>query len=145
MRWIFCIAIVLAQVAASAADSTDEAAVRKIDDEERVAVLKEDIAALTDLWAADLVVHNPQNRISDGREAVFERMRQGLIRYSKFERTTDLVRIDGDIAFVMGGETVVPKSDSKSETLHRRYTNVWKRSGGKWVLIARQSTIISRE
>lgn len=135
----------LSSTTARAADPSIETTIRQIDDSERIAILHEDLAALTKLMAEDIVVNNPDNRITQGRDALFERVKKGLIRYDKFERTIDLIRVEGDIAFVMGGETVVPKRDGKPETLHRRFTNVWKRDGESWQLIARQSSIVARD
>src|SRR5262245_64243472 len=90
---------------AFAADS-DEATIRRLDDAERFAVLKADPPSLEKLMAKDVIVHNPENNVLVGRYAVFERVRNGQIRYRVFERTVDLVRVEGDLAFVMGGETV---------------------------------------
>jgi ketosteroid isomerase-like protein len=133
--WALCVWL----ASACAADGDDET-LRRLDDEERVAILNEDLQALERLMAEDIVVHNPENRVVVGRDAVFERVRRGLIRYSTFERATELVRVDGDLGFVMGGETIVPKGTSTR--VHRRYTNVWRRAGDTWKLVARQSTIV---
>jgi ketosteroid isomerase-like protein len=144
MKTLLVIVLLIAHAAVHAADSPDADAVRKLDDAERLAVLNEDLAALTNLWAPEFIVHNPQNRVSDGRDAVLARMKEGLIRYSRFERTIDLVRVEGDLAFVMGGELVVPKREPATE-VHRRFTNVWRRTGDTWRMIARQATIVARE
>jgi ketosteroid isomerase-like protein len=137
--------VALSMGIAHAAD--DEATVRRLDDEERLAILNEDLVALERLMAKDVIVHNPQNRVLVGRDAVFDRIKQGLIRYRTFERTPELVRVEGDIAFAMGGETLVPEHDATQpgETVHRRYTNVWRRSGDSWQLIARQATIVGKD
>ena len=145
MKTLLIVVLLIAHAAIHAADSPDADAVRTLDDAERVAVLNEDLATLTNLWAPELIVHNPQNRVSDdGRDAVLARMKEGLIRYSRFERAIDLVRVEGDLAFVMGGEVVVPKREPTTE-VHRRFTNVWRRTGDTWRMIARQATIVARE
>src|SRR5690606_20558116 len=66
--------------------SADERTIRSLEEQERIAVLKEDVAALERLWAEQFIVNNPQNEISADRGAVLDRVRRGLIRYSKFER-----------------------------------------------------------
>lgn len=140
------IALLLCLSMGSVQASDDEAVVRRLDDEERLAILNADLVALERLMAKDIIVHNPQNRVVVGRDAVFARIEQGLIAYRTFERSTELVRVNGDVAFAMGGETLVPKHDATQpgETVHRRYTNVWRRSGDSWQLIARQATIVGK-
>jgi hypothetical protein len=51
------------------------------------------------------------------------------------------------MVLLMGEETVVPKGDAPMAgvEVHRRFTDVWKLEAGKWVLTARQATIISPE
>ena len=117
--------------------SADESTIRSLEEQERVAVLNEDIATLERLWAEQFIVNNPQNEISPDRAAVLDRVRLGLIRYSKFERQIEAIRFNGDIAIVMGSETVVPKDAAgSSEAVHRRFTNIWKRTGTTWRTIA---------
>src|SRR5262245_51781960 len=124
--------------------SADEKAVRSLEEQERLAVLNEDIAALERLWAEQFIVNNPQNEISADRNAVLDRVRRGLIRYSKFERRIEAIRFSGDIAIVMGSETVEPKSAAGGSTqaVQRRFTNIWKKTGTTWRAIARHANVI---
>lgn len=125
--------------------STDEETIRSLEERERIAVLNEDVAALERLWAEQFIVNNPQNEISANREAVLDRVRRGLIRYSKFERQIEAIRFNGDIAIVMGSETVVPKSDAATprQPVHRRFTNIWRKTGATWRAIARHANVIA--
>lgn len=124
--------------------SADERTIRSLEEQERIAVLKEDVAALERLWAEQFIVNNPQNEISADRGAVLDRVRRGLIRYSKFERRIEAIRFNGDIAIVMGSETVVPLSNaaSSNHAVHRRFTNIWRRTGMTWRAIARHANVI---
>ena len=124
--------------------SAEEQTIRSFEDQERTAVLNEDIAALERLWAEQLIVNNPQNEISADRNAVLDRVRRGLIRYAKFERQIEAIRFSDDIAIVMGAETVERKSDGGGSVLpiHRRFTNIWKKTGTSWQMIARQASVI---
>src|SRR5262245_14694470 len=105
--------------------ATRETEIRALDEQERLAVLKEDVAALERLWSDQLIVNNPQNEISADRNAVFDRIKKGLIRYSQFDRRIEAIRFNGDIAIVMGSETVVPKSETANpaQAVNRRFTN----------------------
>jgi ketosteroid isomerase-like protein len=124
--------------------STEERTIRALEEQERIAVLNEDVTALEQLWAEQFIVNNPQNEISADRGAVLDRVRRGLIRYSKFERRIEAIRFNEDIAIVMGSETVVPKSDAagSSQAVHRRFTNIWRKTGATWRAIARHANAI---
>src|SRR6185436_9691296 len=65
---------------------TKEGQIRSLEEQERMAVLKEDLSTLERLWSDQLIVNNPQNEISANRNAVFDRIKSGLIRYSQFDR-----------------------------------------------------------
>jgi ketosteroid isomerase-like protein len=134
--------IVFAQLQGS--PSSEERTIRSLEEQERMAVLNEDVAALERLWAEDFIVNNPQNEISADRNAVLDRVRRGLIRYSKFERQIEAIRFNDDIAIVMGSETVVPKSNAadSNRAVRRRFTNIWRKTGATWRAIARHANAI---
>jgi ketosteroid isomerase-like protein len=124
--------------------SGDERTIRALEEQERIAVLNEDVAALERLWAEQFIVNNPQNEISADRNAVLDRVRRGLIRYSKFERRIEAIRFNDDIAIVMGSESLVPKSGTagSSQAVHRRFTNIWRKTGTTWRTIARHANVV---
>ena len=129
------------------AQNPREEEVRKIDNEEREAVLKMDTVALfTRYWAPTMVVNTPVNRTGDvqGTKA---HVRAGELNYSVFDRMIEKITVDGDVAMVMGAEIVKPQGNAKNsgKTVSRRFTNIWKFSDGKWMLIGRQATIIKVE
>jgi len=132
-------------------DSTsDEATVRSLDDQERVAALNRDTIALERLWSDEFVVNAPNNKVSVGKQAALDAfVRGGIINFSSFERQIEFSRADGDFAFIMGLETLVPLSDAPSfglkagQPTHRRFTNIWKRKAGTWRLYARHANVIS--
>jgi ketosteroid isomerase-like protein len=128
---------------------SDEAAVRSADDQEQIAALNRDTVALERLWSDRLVVNAPNNRVAIGKRAVLDAfVRSGIINFSSFERQIEFVRVDGDFAFIMGLETLVPLSDAPSAGLRagqptqRRFTNIWKREAGTWRLYARHANVI---
>jgi ketosteroid isomerase-like protein len=125
----------------------EERQIRSLEREEVTAVLTQDVATLERLWSPQMIVNNPQNGITANRDAVIDRVRRGLIRYTSFERTVEAIRISGDVAIVMGAETVVPKGDAPraGQTVHRRYTTVWAKDGSTWRAIARHANVILDE
>jgi len=123
--------------------SPDEAAVRALDDQERAAVLNQDLSALERLWSDRLVVNTPLNRVN-GKHDALDLVRRGKIHYSAFERRIEFIRIDGDLAIIMGAETARPIGESPfaGQTVQRRFTHIWRKEAGTWRLIARHANII---
>ena len=121
-----------------------EESIRSLENQERTAVLSGDTATLERLWSSTMIVNNPQSSISADRAVVLGLVRKGLIRYSSFERTIEAIRFDGEVAIVMGAEQVAPVGDAPraGQTVHRRFTNIWKRKGTTWEMIARHANVI---
>jgi len=125
--------------------AASEDAIRGMEEQERSAVLQEDVPALERLWSEQLIVNNPQNEISADRAAVLDRVKRGLIRYSRFDRQIEAIRFSDDIAIVMGSETIVRKVDAAGgpqAPVRRRFTNIWRQSGGVWRMIARHANVV---
>jgi ketosteroid isomerase-like protein len=118
---------------------TDEAAVRALEERDRLAVLNQDYQVSQGIWATDLLVNTPTNRIAPNADAVLRMKQSGQADYSSFERQIEELRVDGDIAIVMGAETVRPvgKAPLAGQTVQRRFTNVWKKRQGVWRMAAR--------
>lgn len=124
--------------------SDEEAAIRSLEERVRSDVLNRDTLALMSVWSEHFVVNAPANRVAPNRRAVFDLIRQGMIHYSSFEATIEHIRVDGDLAIVMGAETVRPigKAPLAGQTVKRRFTHLWQKQGGSWRLIARHANII---
>ena len=121
-----------------------ESAIRALEEQERQAVLRSDADALERLWSPRMIVNNPQSTITPDREAVLKLVRTGFIKYSRFERTIEAVRFHGDLAIVMGAETVEPVGQNPRAGQHvkRRFTNMWSRAGDTWQVIARHANVV---
>ena len=121
-----------------------EQTIRRLELAESDAVVRSDAAALEKLWAEDFTVNNPQNQISRGRKEVLDRVRAGLLTYSSFVREIESVGLYGDTVIVMGLEILTPTGNSPraGQTLRRRYTNVWMKRKGDWLLTARHANVI---
>jgi ketosteroid isomerase-like protein len=129
--------------------TSDEELVRSLDDQERAAALKRDVAALERLWSDQLTVNAPNNQVVIGKAAVMDTfVRAGVINFSSFERQSEFVRVDGDLVIIMGLETVTPISDAPSaglvagQEVIRRFTNIWKKEAGTWRLFALHANVI---
>jgi ketosteroid isomerase-like protein len=109
------------------------------------AVVEDDHAAFAAALSEDLVVNNPQNKIST--PGVTKEMNvSGLISYARFERTVEYADVRGDFVLLMGEERVVPKGRHPlaGRDVRRRFTDLWKQNGeGRWVLTARHASVAS--
>ena len=126
--------------------SPDENLVRRLDDMERIAILKGDTAQLARLMSTGIIVQNPENAIVGFRQ-IMDRIKSGKINYSSFERVVEKVALINGIAVVMGIETTVAEGETKNagKTVKRRFTNIWTKEKGNWKLTARQATNVSVE
>ncbi len=128
----------------SAKQNNSEQSIRKLELTESEAVMRSDVAALKKLWAEDFTVNNPNNQVARGRTEVLNRVRSGLLNYSSFVREIESVRDYGDTVIVMGLERIVPggASADAGKTIRRRYTNIWMKRKGKWLLASRHANVI---
>jgi len=121
-----------------------EQEIRKLDMAEADAVLRGDLPALEKLWAEDFTVNNPGNEISKGRKEIVRLVRAGIIKYSSFVREAESVLLHRNTVIVMGLETVKPigNAPGAGQILRRRYTNIWMKRNGRWLLTARHANVI---
>lgn len=129
--------------------TADSAAVRELDDQMRLAVLRRDIPALERFWSDQLVVNAPNNQVVRGKRAVLDVVRTGIINFSSFERDIEFIQVEGDFVITMGLETLRALADSPAnglragEMTRRRFTNIWKREGDTWRLYIRHANVIA--
>jgi ketosteroid isomerase-like protein len=121
-----------------------EQTIRRLELAESDAVARSDVAALERLWAEDFTVNNPNNQISRGRKEVLDRVRSGLLRYSSFVREIESIGFYGDTVIVMGLEIVMPTGNNPraGQAIRRRYTNIWMKRKGDWLLAVRHANVI---
>jgi ketosteroid isomerase-like protein len=124
---------------------SEEDVIRQLEEQECQAVLNQDLAALKHLWAEEFIVNNPQNQISMSRGDVLALVQRGLIRYATFQRRIESIRINADIAIVMGAEIVEPIGDAPRAggAVERRFTNIWRKQDTSWHMIARHANVIA--
>jgi ketosteroid isomerase-like protein len=116
-----------------------EIEVRKLDSLHAAAVLSGDLKEMDKYWTEDFIVTNPFNEIDKA-----DRIRNGTVTYSSFQRICEAVKIHENVAILMGKEIVVPKGKSpdSGKIINRRYTNIWMNLNGHWKLVARHASVI---
>ena len=115
--------------------------IRKLDLAHAGAIFRGDAVALDSLMDDDVTVNHPTNRIVKEKRELLDLIRQGVIRYTFFERVPETFLFFTDLVVIMGSETVVPAEGAPNagKTLQRRYTNIWMRRDGKWRLTVRHA------
>jgi ketosteroid isomerase-like protein len=120
-----------------------EKELRALEAAEAKAILESDLPALDKFWGEAYTVNAPDNKIRD-RKGVADAIKAGIIKYSSFERKVEKVLLHGDTAVVMGGETVKHLGGpDDGKTVERRYTDVWAKKDGRWLMLARHASVVS--
>ncbi|HYC72640.1 MAG TPA: nuclear transport factor 2 family protein [Opitutaceae bacterium] len=121
-----------------------EELIRRLEEEERRAVIDADTGTLERLWSPGMIVNNPQSTITPDRGAILNLVRSGTIRYARFERAIEAIRFADDLAIVMGAEVVEPAGNhpKAGRKLKRRFTNIWRETDGRWQVIARHANVV---
>jgi ketosteroid isomerase-like protein len=137
--------VVLSTVVAaqSASPPNGESEVRRLNNEEVEAFLKNDRAAMARLWSDDFVVTNPLNRFVT-KQQVLGMVDSGFLVITKYDRRIEYVHQYGDVFIVAGAETVVwgGKMPNAGKTEHLRFTGIWAKQPGGWQQIARHANVI---
>jgi Domain of unknown function (DUF4440) len=107
-------------------------------------ILAQDTVAMRKFNPDDLVITNPFGQMI-GKEKMIERVKSGVIKYSKFEKTIEHFSMEGDnIAIVAGKENVTPTNDSNradaGKAHERRFTEVWVLREGRWYRTVRHAS-----
>jgi ketosteroid isomerase-like protein len=112
------------------------------EEENRVAFLAADLAALDRLWTDDFAVNSPHNVVGDKRRTL-ALLETGRIQHTSLTAEIEHKARHGDIVVVMGRDRV---TDPPEGTItHRRFTNLWRLEGGSWRCFARHANVVSRE
>jgi hypothetical protein len=148
MNYSAVLACCLALGCSSAEQSHEDAweqKVRAAEERHRKAFLGNDAAALDTMLANDFVVNSPQNRVIEKAE-LLGMVRRGILSISTFEQKIENVRRFGDIAVVMGVDSVVyaPPAPAAGQTHRRRFTDLWQLRDTTWTFVARQATLVPR-
>ncbi|MGE5394988.1 MAG: nuclear transport factor 2 family protein [Candidatus Saccharibacteria bacterium] len=115
--------------------------IRKLDMAHAAAIYKGDAAALDSLMDDNVTVNHPTNRIVKEKKELLDLIRQGVIRYTSFERFPEKFLFFENMVVVMGSEIVVPAKGAPGAgmTLRRRYTNIWMNQNNHWRLTVRHA------
>jgi ketosteroid isomerase-like protein len=122
--------------------NTWEEDIRAREEENRVAFLAADLAALDRLWTDDLCVNSPLNLVNDKRRTL-ALLEAGRIRHTSLSSEIEHMTRHGDVVVVMGSDRVTDPPDGA--ITHRRFTNLWRLEDGSWRCFARHANAVARE
>jgi ketosteroid isomerase-like protein len=122
--------------------TTWEQDIRAREEENRLAFLAADVAALDRLWTDDFLVNSPINVVND-KQRTLSLLEAGRVRHTSMALDIEHLARHGDVVVVMGSDRV---TDGPDGTLsHRRFTNLWRLEGGTWRCFARHANVHARE
>jgi hypothetical protein len=109
------------------------------------ALVAGDSAAFAAGFTPDAVVNSPFNTVATAAEAA-RRSRAGTLNYRYVHSSIEYAaaRHKNEVVF-MGEETYEPAPGAlhAGKTVRRRFTDLYRRHKGKWLLSLRQATIVS--
>ena len=113
-------------------------------EEKRVAALIiKDTAALLKIWAPDYCANRPLGVVST-REKILELVLTDSLSFSTYKFEIEKIIIKKNFVITMGNDTVEPsgKNRNAGNRLKRRFTHIWSKENGNWLLIARHANIV---
>ena len=116
-----------------------EKEIRNLEEIQAQAIIQKDSATLRKIWSRSFMVNSPRNNVLTGGQV--EMVMAGIISYTSYTHDMEKILITGDLVISMGSETVVPVMGNPNggKTIKRRYTNIYQKENGKWILIARHA------
>jgi ketosteroid isomerase-like protein len=120
--------------------------IKRLDLAHALAIFKSDAAALDSLMDDNVTVNHPTNRVVKEKKELLQLIREGIVRYTAFQRSPETFLFYKDMVIVMGTEVVVPAKGAPNagKTIHRRYTNVWMKNNNRWQLVARHANNVCK-
>jgi hypothetical protein len=114
-------------------------AIIALDRKRMTAMAEQDIATLNDLIADDLVYTHSSARI-DTKESLIGNMRSGSTVYRSVVPSEVKAQDCGEAVVLTGIARISVQSGGNALNFGVRFTDVYARRGGKWQMVAWQST-----
>jgi ketosteroid isomerase-like protein len=103
------------------------------------AVTAGDVAALDELFAADLV-YTHSDASADSKQSYLEKLAAGHFKYGPISHPEHSIVVHGDCALVFGDMRGEVQIAGQVRVLNSRSLAVWVRENESWVLLAFQPT-----
>jgi ketosteroid isomerase-like protein len=103
------------------------------------AMAAKDVATLNEVLADDLIYAHSSARL-DTKQSLIANMQSGATVYTSLEPSDVKAQDLGDAVVLTGVCQIKVVSAGKPNAFGVRFTDVWARRGGKWQMVAWQST-----
>ena len=103
------------------------------------AAQKSDLDALGQLLADDLT-YTHSTGVLETKAVFLDSLKSGKLQFKKIEPADLQVRVYGTTAIINGTAKVSVVSEGKPKDISLRFTDVWVSHGGRWQMVAWQST-----
>ena len=113
--------------------------VQELDAERFAAMVKGDAAALDGLLADDLVYTHSSGKV-DSKASFLDDIKGGQLHYKVIRPEDPKLTVYGDTAVTTGLAAFEVNNHGQELNMKLRYTDVWVKRGGKWQMVAWQST-----
>jgi ketosteroid isomerase-like protein len=127
-------------------DSSWEQDVRAAEQRHLTAFRSNDAGAIEALLSDDFLVNSPRYDLQD-KGQLMGLVRSGVLNVSSFAQSIENIRRYGDIAVVMGADTVVfaPPAPTAGRKIARRFTDIWRFQNGQWNFVARHANPVCQQ
>jgi ketosteroid isomerase-like protein len=126
-------------MAGMTADADVAEQIRALEARRYQALTDGDVAALDELFAADMV-YTHSDATPDSKQGFLDKLRGGRLKYGAIDHPESSIVVHDDVALVfadMRGEVQV---DGATRVLNNRSLAVWVRENESWRLLAFQAT-----
>ena len=121
----------------------DENEVRAIDKARREAMIRADVAQLSELFADDMMWIHATARV-DTKASLLESIGLGKVRYLAIDCHGETLRVINDLAFLSGVAVMKAEIGGAVRDIENRYTIVWQLVDDTWKVVNWQSTPVHR-
>jgi ketosteroid isomerase-like protein len=125
----------------TSATTSEENAVREVEDKFAAAYSHNDAEALDALWAADYIFVNPAGQVLTKAQRL-TMLRSGELKIESYSRDDESIRVYGNTAVVTYRSHVKAQRNGHDISSARRVITVLVKRDSRWQAVAQQSTTI---
>jgi ketosteroid isomerase-like protein len=140
-RWMFTVVLAASTSLGVLAADEAEDAVRKTQARRFQAMIAVDLDALGEVLADDLTYTHSSGRV-DTKKEMIDALASGRSKYKVIRPEEVRVRMFEGTAVITGRAHVDVTSEGRDLSLELRFTDVYVQKGGRWQMVAWQSTRI---
>jgi ketosteroid isomerase-like protein len=113
--------------------------IRALEDRRYQAMTDGDVAALEELFAADLVYTHSDAK-TDTKQSYLDKLANGYFKYGPVSHPESSIVVHGDCVLVFGDMLGEVQLGGQMRVLNNKSLSVWVRENERWVLLAYQPT-----